>query len=839
MGKTASKIAQSTGNKVGRAADAFVNGAKAQNKAAEQGREKAVSVSMNALGDVMAEKHVESGMRSVSDAGESFIDWNLSVRDTVTKPLRNVPVLDSAIHATAETGDLIANATKGLLPGGMYDRAQKTRTEAKRFRDEVNAPSTSAASVLNANNQLVDAGKTAIRLNSMVYDSQWVSSKGDSAKNEMWSSLEPDQEPRMFTLKNGDTIDNVATIYWQDGVRYVAFRGSETAQNWLHNFNMFPTEVDGYQVHTGTYRQWNAMEDQIFDALRADTSFEGPTVFTGHSLGGMIAQVAALRYNQEGLGTSSLYTFGSPPVLNQNGADMLNAATDSIVMYQSESDIVPTLNSASYVKPIEPTMLDNPDDIIRRMNMSHTVKTFESGDVSDLVKTEIGFSNLTKVAELGQQFGEYKLYQHSPNNYASMYDFHNAAPFTRMLIIERSIDQFGATMAGILEQKLLQQGVAVAEAAGIHKALDGFQEVMDGVAGMMRSAAQEAGVPEEVIAHQEAIFQGYKAYTTAIEDVMEIGERVTEEQYFNAVTTRMVQVNGEMSAGLSEIMTSDIASTFAEQWGGEWLNLGKKTAAEATTMLAGGIRKSFTVLAETGSIVAEVVQPLLWIQLAQDVGEISLTLHYNKEADSIIQDTLTDLEQDQGVQRAISNVKNALMNDGVYALMMELASMDPSATVMFDPQNPTHVWKGTVADEGYLEWSSNLEADPELSSITEMIDLLISTTVQSNSIEVPDALQRDVGSSATLSLNIENAINGDNTKTQEDMEDEIWGQSQAEQDAAFDQVLDTPDDYADELVQDDRLVFVDPYKPTDEHAQPSEPGKFFVGKGIVLLGWAE
>ena len=103
-----------------------------------------------------------------------------------------------------------------------------------------------------------------------------------------------------------------------DSYVVLAFRGSTTMQDWLTDlkFSQAKTKQTGLpgRVHRGFV---NAIEEgwpRIAELLRrADKA--GKTIWiTGHSLGGGLSHIAAMRAASEGIPIAGIYTFASPRV---------------------------------------------------------------------------------------------------------------------------------------------------------------------------------------------------------------------------------------------------------------------------------------------------------------------------------------------------------------------------------------------------------------------------------------------------------------------------------------------------------------------------------------------
>jgi len=97
------------------------------------------------------------------------------------------------------------------------------------------------------------------------------------------------------------------------GRLHVAFRGTEANPiDWTRNARFKPVvgELDG-RVHSG----FRSGVDEVWgEVLSGIASAAKPVVFTGHSLGGALATLAAARTHQAGHTVAGVYTFGQPRV---------------------------------------------------------------------------------------------------------------------------------------------------------------------------------------------------------------------------------------------------------------------------------------------------------------------------------------------------------------------------------------------------------------------------------------------------------------------------------------------------------------------------------------------
>lgn len=120
----------------------------------------------------------------------------------------------------------------------------------------------------------------------------------------------------------------------------VAFRGTQGLADWLSNLDIPPRDsaaFDGEAVHKGFLGAYEAVAHIVEDALDAAP---GKTLwFTGHSLGGAIAVVAAATHRARS--PAGLVTFGQPRMLSRGAADVIKTAFGpDYVRVVNDNDIV-------------------------------------------------------------------------------------------------------------------------------------------------------------------------------------------------------------------------------------------------------------------------------------------------------------------------------------------------------------------------------------------------------------------------------------------------------------------------------------------------------------------
>lgn len=115
-------------------------------------------------------------------------------------------------------------------------------------------------------------------------------------------------------------------------ITILAFRGTDRFGNWLSNLTAIQVEwSEGGQVHWGFKREFYQIWPQLRDRIE---EMSGPVFYTGHSLGGAMALLAASLRPPD-----ALYTFGAPRV----GDAAFSASLQSFPIHRvvNQRDIVP------------------------------------------------------------------------------------------------------------------------------------------------------------------------------------------------------------------------------------------------------------------------------------------------------------------------------------------------------------------------------------------------------------------------------------------------------------------------------------------------------------------
>lgn len=156
------------------------------------------------------------------------------------------------------------------------------------------------------------------------------------------------RKPELY-LQRDDTEVYIWT--YPDGRIYFSFRGTKGLEDVLDDIDIRHRRFgihQGVHVHAGFYRQWTdifpSIDREIASLLKKNKAagLTSTLIFTGHSLGGAIATLAALEYAEKGLPVEC-YTFGSPRVGNHKFCAVFEKKVPIHWRVINEKDPVPTL----------------------------------------------------------------------------------------------------------------------------------------------------------------------------------------------------------------------------------------------------------------------------------------------------------------------------------------------------------------------------------------------------------------------------------------------------------------------------------------------------------------
>jgi triacylglycerol lipase len=112
---------------------------------------------------------------------------------------------------------------------------------------------------------------------------------------------------------------NVGVVIVDEETMVIAFRGTDDLQDWRTNFNIVPDPSAAW-VHSGFKQALDTLWEDLISIVQRESK-QRSIFLTGHSLGGAIATLAAVRLESNGSHVTGLYTFGQPPVGGERFAE--------------------------------------------------------------------------------------------------------------------------------------------------------------------------------------------------------------------------------------------------------------------------------------------------------------------------------------------------------------------------------------------------------------------------------------------------------------------------------------------------------------------------------------
>lgn len=125
---------------------------------------------------------------------------------------------------------------------------------------------------------------------------------------------------------------------------FIAFRGTSNGKDVRQDLKRIQEENGHGDVHEGFLQCYLSIKQQLQAVLNSAKRKELKVIFTGHSLGGAIAQLAAVDHK------ASCIAFGSPKVGDQDFVQALEAL-DDLILYENHLDFISELPYFGYSKP--------------------------------------------------------------------------------------------------------------------------------------------------------------------------------------------------------------------------------------------------------------------------------------------------------------------------------------------------------------------------------------------------------------------------------------------------------------------------------------------------------
>lgn len=148
-----------------------------------------------------------------------------------------------------------------------------------------------------------------------------------------------------FRFINNQTTDTQCFVASDEKKTIVAFRGTQEDEDWVTN-RMVITQDVGYggKAHYGMLQAVLYLWDELWQTIR-DFGIKKSVWFTGHSLGGALAVLAAGYCRMEGdKHPEGIYTYGAPRVGDEDfAANYDKHLRRNTFRYVNDLDIVPHL----------------------------------------------------------------------------------------------------------------------------------------------------------------------------------------------------------------------------------------------------------------------------------------------------------------------------------------------------------------------------------------------------------------------------------------------------------------------------------------------------------------
>jgi len=150
------------------------------------------------------------------------------------------------------------------------------------------------------------------------------------------------QDDKFISVFGTDKNSAQAALIEHEDYICLAFRGTDEVADWLDNINAFSTKKLFGEFHRGFWKSVEDVWQPLMERLEVcQVNKKRPVFFTGHSLGGAMATIAAARFIQQDRPFTSVYTFGQPRALTRDTARIFNIeCKDRYFRFHNNNDIV-------------------------------------------------------------------------------------------------------------------------------------------------------------------------------------------------------------------------------------------------------------------------------------------------------------------------------------------------------------------------------------------------------------------------------------------------------------------------------------------------------------------
>jgi triacylglycerol lipase len=142
---------------------------------------------------------------------------------------------------------------------------------------------------------------------------------------------------------------------------FVTFSGTDplSIKDWITDFTL---SLRLNTLHEGFRAAVMAVQSKIERAIRKRSASEQPLFFTGHSMGGALANISAMLALKAGLPATAVYTFGGPRTGGQEFVEDYEPLADRTFRLAHGNDIVPA---------VPPSLFGNFHHVGRMLRCSH------------------------------------------------------------------------------------------------------------------------------------------------------------------------------------------------------------------------------------------------------------------------------------------------------------------------------------------------------------------------------------------------------------------------------------------------------------------------------------
>jgi len=156
----------------------------------------------------------------------------------------------------------------------------------------------------------------------------------------------------IFANQSEKATDRFGFVISNEHYSIIAFRGSSTSADWIHDFIAqqieFPYVNNIGATHKGFTEIYSTVRESMFEHIAALPEHK-PLYITGHSLGGALATLAAIDIMcNSPISQVSVYTYASPRVGDPHFVKQYNYIVPVHWRFQNKYDIVPHLPTLVY-----------------------------------------------------------------------------------------------------------------------------------------------------------------------------------------------------------------------------------------------------------------------------------------------------------------------------------------------------------------------------------------------------------------------------------------------------------------------------------------------------------